>query len=223
MERRPPVFDQAAAMYDRWFDSPEGRPVFSVEVSCLRRLSAGEKGRWLEVGVGTGRFARALGIDEGVDPSTGMLAIARQRHVRCVAGKGENLPFFDSSFDGVMLVTAICFMDDPEAALLECSRVARPSGIVIAGIIPAEGAWGRLYIEKGRSGHSLYSAAQFYSCDQVIRMAGNAGLWFDRAASCLFSPPKRHPVSPGIEDKLIRDAGFVAMRYNNQQSSQCKA
>jgi len=150
------MFDQAAAIYDQWFDSPEGRPVFSVEVSCLRRLAAGEKGRWLEVGVGTGRFARALGIAEGVDPSTGMIAIALGRHIKGVAGRGEALPFFDSSFDGVTLVTTICFLDNPWLMLTDVSRVARPSGIVVAGIIPAEGAWGRLYIEKGRRGHPLY-------------------------------------------------------------------
>ena len=56
------LFDREAARYDAWFDSPEGRVLFSAEVAAVRRLVNGLPGPVLEVGVGTGRFAQALGV-----------------------------------------------------------------------------------------------------------------------------------------------------------------
>ena len=55
-------FDKLAQRYDRWFDSTRGRAIFEAEVVCLRELIPDRAGRWLEIGVGTGRFVEALGI-----------------------------------------------------------------------------------------------------------------------------------------------------------------
>jgi ubiquinone/menaquinone biosynthesis C-methylase UbiE len=76
------AFDTIADSYDRWYDSPEGRAIFNAELKCLRRLCeqlALTSARWLETGVGTGRFASMLGIAEGMDPSSRMLEIAAAR------------------------------------------------------------------------------------------------------------------------------------------------
>ena len=56
-----PVFDPIADAYDRWYDAPEGKAIFREELLCLQELCGDGSGRWLEVGVGTGRFAAALG------------------------------------------------------------------------------------------------------------------------------------------------------------------
>jgi SAM-dependent methyltransferase len=70
------ALDAIAEIYDRWYDSPQGRTIFDAELKCLRLLCPRCLGRWLEVGVGTGRFASTLGISEGTDPSPRMLEIA---------------------------------------------------------------------------------------------------------------------------------------------------
>ena len=54
------IFDQYADDYDRWFDSPEGKELFRVEVEAVRFLMRDVERPFLEVGVGTGRFAKAL-------------------------------------------------------------------------------------------------------------------------------------------------------------------
>lgn len=56
------------------------------------------EGPSLEIGVGTGRFAEALGIEYGVDVSGRVLELAKRRGITVVEGSGENLPFRDESF-----------------------------------------------------------------------------------------------------------------------------
>jgi len=60
--------DELADRYDAWFDSERGRAVFPAEVECLRRVLPFDLSGWVEVGVGAGRFAEALGIPASVAP-----------------------------------------------------------------------------------------------------------------------------------------------------------
>ncbi|HEY7803855.1 MAG TPA: hypothetical protein VIC30_05410, partial [Orrella sp.] len=62
------VFDKHAADYDAWFDSPKGRALFELELKVLRALKPNTDS-WLEIGTGSGRFAQALGIEYGAEPS----------------------------------------------------------------------------------------------------------------------------------------------------------
>jgi len=205
-------FDRLAARYDAWFDSAEGRPIFDTEVACLADLMSPRSGRWLEVGVGTGRFAQALGVEEGVDPSGPMLAFANRRGISTREGQGEGLPYPDSCFDGVLLVVTLCFLTDPERALRECTRVLQEGGHLFVGFVPSESQWGQFYAHKGGSGHPLYSVARFFRPDQVVEMAAVAGLRLGRASSCLFSPPGM-PVDTSRRPGIVAGAGFLAMDF----------
>ena len=55
-------FDDLALEYDAWFDK-EGSLIFFIEVQAFMELLPILPKPWLEVGVGSGRFARALGIE----------------------------------------------------------------------------------------------------------------------------------------------------------------
>ena len=205
-------FDQLAARYDAWFDSPDGRPIFELEVSCLRDVMTPSGGRWLEVGVGTGRFAQALGVEEGIDPSVPMLEFAAKRGIRTRRGHGEDLPYADGSFDGVLMVVTICFLSDPESAIRECARVLKKGGHLVVGLVPSDSAWGGLYSRRGRGGHPFYSVATFYRSEEVIGMAGSAGFGPVRAASCLFSAPGEQ-LNASRREGIVAGAGFVAMDF----------
>jgi SAM-dependent methyltransferase len=206
------VFDRLANRYDQWFDSEDGRPIFDAEIACLKDLMPADLGDWLEVGVGTGRFAQELGVKEGVDPSGPMLEFARQRGLRTTTGWGENLPYPDGSFDGVLLVVTLCFLSDPVKALGECARVLKEDGYLVVGLVPADSPWARLYRRKGRTGHPFYSVAKFYDCDQVIRMADAAGFTLQCAVSCLFSRPGE-PLDVSRRQAIVAGAGFVGMGF----------
>jgi len=116
------AFDAIADAYDQWYDTPEGEAIFRAEVDCLRVLCKEFRGRWLEVGVGTGRFALALGLQEGIDPSPRMLERAARRGIRTYLATAEHLPFTDGAFHGVLMALALCFVSDAEQAIREWFR-----------------------------------------------------------------------------------------------------
>ncbi len=205
--------DRLASEYDRWFDSPEGQELFRIELACVQDVSNDNRDRWLEVGVGTGRFASALGIREGVDPSEPALLLARSRGIDARQGTAERLPYSDGTFDGILLVTTLCFVSDARRAMREFCRVVKPGGQLVIGMIPADSPWGRLYAEKGRQGHPFYSTAHFHTVADVISLAEEAGFTFARACSCLLNAPEStqsRDTAPGI----IEEAGFVCLGFS---------
>ena len=101
-------FDSLAQEYDAWFGK-EGRLIFSTEVKAFNWLLPSLPKPWLEIGVGSGRFAQALGISFGIDPSAKLLNIARQRGVTAFRGRAGERLFDDESFGTVFLIITLCF------------------------------------------------------------------------------------------------------------------
>jgi ubiquinone/menaquinone biosynthesis C-methylase UbiE len=206
------VFDSVAASYDGWYDTPEGAAIFTAERDCLRSLYSGPFGAWLEVGAGTGRFAHALGIPVGVDPSPDMLAIAAARGVEMCLGEAEQLPFREHSFDGALLALTLCFVDDAPRALRECHRVLRPGGRLLLGLVPAESAWGREYREKAARGHPLYAHAHLRTAAETVSLAQRAGFVLAGTAGTLFwKPGEAAGPEPRIRPSCGGEAGFLGM------------
>jgi len=206
-------FETEAARYDQWFESPKGRLIFEQEVKCLRQLIGGTEGRWMEIGVGTGRFAEALDIREGIDPSEAVLKYASDRGVQTSRGFGEDLPYSDLSFDGLLMVVTICFLDDPHKAFKECRRVLKNKGCLIVGLVPADSRWGKFYMRKGKEGNTFYSIARFYTCEQVLEIAADTGFTYKDAGSCLYAPPDKPATDFTFRKGIDEKAGFVAMKF----------
>ena len=207
------VFDRQAGRYDAWFDSAAGSRLFAAELECLASLLPSDVSGWTEVGVGTGRFAAALGISKGVDPSPPMLKKAEERGISTEEAQAEQLPYESDSVAGILLVVTLCFLDQPEAALRECVRVLKPGGKLLAGIVPAESSWGQFYQEKGNAEHPFYSVARFYTCRETKELASNAGLELVSAASTLPMPPGENVANIRVRDGARESFGFAAMMF----------
>lgn len=207
-------FDGRAQEYDSWYDEPEGAAIFREELEALLLVKGRAPGRWLEVGVGTGRFATALKVSDGVDPSNAMLALAAARGIRTECGVAEHLPYDNAAFDGVLTVASLCFMDEPGEAIEECARVLKRKGVLVAGIIPSASPWGEEYVCRGTAGHPVYSRACFLSIEETVRLAAAAGLLLRDAASALLWPPSDTETHDCRVARGARpDAGFVALRF----------
>jgi SAM-dependent methyltransferase len=102
MENNGPPFDALASAYDAWFDG-EGKLIFAIEARAFQEVLPLLPRPWLEVGVGSGRFAEALGIETGIDPSAGLLEMAGRRGVKGFLGRGEDRIFDEESFGSVFL------------------------------------------------------------------------------------------------------------------------
>lgn len=205
------AFDLFAEDYDRWFDSPEGRVLFKTEVGAVRLLMKHIEKPFLEVGVGTGRFAKELGIDYGIDPSHRVLEIAEREGIKVKKAKGESIPFKDGSFGAVFLLFTICFVDDPEKVFSEAKRVLKQNGRLIVGIINRESLWGQLYMKKKAEDHPIYKHANFYTVDDVVTLIEKTGMEIKAYSSTLCRPPTEVPYEEPVHNDLVKGAGFVCI------------
>ena len=155
------IFDRYYKKYDAWY----GKNIFAY-LSELQAVKAAlpKKGKGLEIGVGTGRFAAPLGIAVGIDPSKNMIKIARQRGVDARMGRGERLPFRNANFDYVAIIITLCFVKNPQKVLKEARRVLKKKGKIIIGIIDKDNFLGKFYQRKKSI---FYKQANFFSVRQV--------------------------------------------------------
>uniref|UniRef100_C6E9I9 Methyltransferase type 11 n=1 Tax=Geobacter sp. (strain M21) TaxID=443144 RepID=C6E9I9_GEOSM len=165
------VFDQQAANYDAWFDIHV--EVFQAEVAAIR-AAVPTSGRGVEIGVGTGRFAISLQIPVGVEPSSSMAELARQRGIDVLEGIAEALPLPDASFDYAVMVTVVCFLDDVATAFREAWRILKRGGVLVIGFIDRESELGKAY-ERKKKQSEFYRDATFYSVSELVKLMSEAG------------------------------------------------
>jgi len=201
-------FDDLAPEYDAWFDG-EGSFVFSIEVHAFKSLLPTLPKPWLEIGVGSGRFAQALGIETGIDPSIKLIEMARQRGIAASLGRGEQPLFGEESFGTAFLIVSFCFLDSPPDVLNEANRILKPGGKIVLGLVLRESSWGKFYQQKKKEGHRFYKYATFYSCDEAVRLLVKSGFLIEKVVSTLFQRPGevRHMEEP--REGYFPDAGFT--------------
>ncbi len=122
-------------------------------------LSMGQNGRWrramidhiapdrpgLVLDVACGPAGVSLQLAErtearvvGIDLTLEMLRQGRRNvaeramadRIQLVAGRGEQLPFADGTFDALTFTYLLRYVDDPQATLVELARVVKPGGAV---------------------------------------------------------------------------------------------
>ena len=206
------VFDRLYTRYDSWY---ERHPALAYSELLTVACALGDPGYpCVEVGVGTGWFAHKVGCRFGVDPSLGMLKIARKRGLEVVAGIGENLPFRDSGFSSALLVVTLCFVDDPMKVVEELSRILRKDGILVACIVPRDSPWGNFYVKLSARGHPFYSVARFYTVKEVDDLISSFGFVKEEACATLTSPPGVERVE--LPRPYRGGEGFVCLRYRRK-------
>ena len=165
------VFDEFAMDYDRWFD--ENATAYEAQLRMLRD-AVPHSGRGLEVGAGSGRFAVPLGIGNGLDPSRELLKNAKRRGTEVVLGEGEHLPYCAETFDYVLMMTVVCFLENPLVVLQETFRVLARGGYLILGFIEKDGRIAMQYRQEKMKGRFL-RFARFLTADEVAQIMEDAG------------------------------------------------
>jgi len=203
-------FDSLASVYDSWFEQ-KGKITFAIEVEAFKVVLPSLPNPWLEIGVGSGRFAQALGIETGVDPSIEMLQIAGGRGVSVFAGRGEQQIFDSASYGTVFLIVTLCFVDSALDVLKETYRILAHGGKAVLGLVLKESPWGSFYQQKKRQGHPFYEHATFHSYNDVVKMLNKVDFSIETVISTLFQEPGKvtHLESP--RKGFYPDAGFTVI------------
>jgi ubiquinone/menaquinone biosynthesis C-methylase UbiE len=221
-------FEKEAAVYDRWYESPEGKYIDTQENELFLRLVRPQKGQTiLELGCGTGHnilLFQRLGLKTaGIEPAEAMLGIATARcgpEANLCPGDACALAYPDSSFDIVAIITALEFMSDPEGALKEAFRTSK--SVIYLGILNSVSIIGISRRIKAIFKKSIYSEARFYSIRDIRRMVkkiapGAKIEW----ASALFFPWGWHHLFGWLDRRLSFHTnpfgGFLGIRFTKPE------
>jgi SAM-dependent methyltransferase len=203
-------FDALASAYDAWFED-EGKLVFAIEGEAFQEVLPLLPKPWLEVGVGSGRFAKALGIKAGIDPSAKLLAIARGRGIKVFQAKGEERFFDEETFGTIFLIVTLCFVESPIAVLHEAHRILRKGGKIVLGLVLQDSPWGRFYSAKKEEKHRFYKHATFHSYQGVTEFLEHTGFTAEKVVSTLFQKPNEVDEMEMPREGFSPDAGFTVV------------
>jgi SAM-dependent methyltransferase len=201
------IFEALAKEYDLWY---EKHPlIFEAEARTVESFDL--KGFGVEIGVGTGTFARRLSLALGVDPALGMIRIAKRRGVDVVRGFGERLPFADGVFDYALVANTLCFLHNPHASLKEIRRVLKEKGTLVVCEVPSDSLWGKVAMKKAESGHELYSIAKLLTIEELRQIVLAAGFKIlDSRGTLSFGPEDTERIE--CPDRNVEGKGFVCLK-----------
>ena len=197
-------YEKEAADYDdrRW-TAAAGVETNRVQIAIAREMvAAAPPGLFLELGVGTGRFAASLASRGrpcvGLDISRQMLGRTAERaaryeqqaHLRLVQASGLALPFANASLGAGLSLNVLSHIPDAEATLAELARVIRPGGLLAVNFPNAWSPYLPYALGVRLTGRSLLRGVptRWYNPPEVRRMLEDAGFEIVRGWGQLHYP-----------------------------------
>ncbi len=177
------VFNEKAKEYDQWF--VENDRLFFSELEAIRALLPAE-GKGIEIGVGTGLFAKELGICAGIEPSVKMAEIARSRGIDIHLASAEEMPVEDEIFDYALMVTVDSFLTDVAQAFGEVYRILKKDGVFVIAFIDRATPLGEKY-EAKKATSDYYRNARFYTAAEIEEFLHRAGFAVTMKRQTIFS------------------------------------
>lgn len=205
-------FDEDAVGYADAYDGPRADTRTDTFLERRERSLAALRtplGRVLDIGAGPGVFTRAL-LERGatcwvVDLSADMMRAARRALPADLAGRAafavgdiERLPFEDETFDTVVCIGVLQYVDAVPEAFAELARVTRPGGQVLISFPNRQSPLNRLHFGVIAAARRLIGVSRVLGLD--LRLS-DSRLTFR-------SDVPNHAFSIGDIDRWARGAGL---------------
>ena len=204
-------YDELAATFDRRYDEND----YSGVEGALNGFVAGHVMRALEVGCGTGYWLQLLAsrriVVAGLDPSSGMLAVAKGRvpAAAVVQGTAESLPWVSGSFERVFCINALHHFPDKQGFVREAMRVLRAGGqLMTIGLDPHAGV-DRWYIYEYFDHVLEIDRRRYPSTLQIRAWMGEAGF-----VDCVTREVQHIPAR--LDARLAEKQGRLDRNANSQ-------
>lgn len=216
------------AAYEKWRTSALGRVTDELERELILDFVAPVAGlRILDVGCGDGELAVQLwkrgAKVTGIDASPQMIEAACSRAARHGAdivfgvASAQSLPFPQATFDAVVAVTVLCFIENGIAVVREMSRVLRPGGRLVIGELGKWNAWAAERRVRGWLVSPLWRRAHFRSARELRALALEAGFVVNSLRGAVYYPrcsiaaKLLGPVDSKISRLTTAGAAFLAL------------
>lgn len=185
MKEKGMLFDEWPEKYERWLTTSTGALVKKYEGELLLELLQPRPGEFiLDAGCGTGIFtldllSRGTRV-AGLDISLPMLKRAGQKlrgfNFQMVWGDMLHLPFLEESFDRVMSVTALEFIEDGRGAFRELFRVAKKNGCIVVATLNSLSPWAERRKREAKEKQSIFEKTIFRSPEDMRSLAPVEGV-----------------------------------------------
>jgi len=166
-------FNKLADNYDNWYGSAVGQMYDRLEKKAFDSLLGSHNGgkQLLEIGCGTGHWSKYFsekGFEvTGIDVSQEMIKTANRKnipHCHFHVSDGQNLSFFDNSFDVAAAITTLEFSENPEKIISEMARCVKPKGKLLFGVLNSLSAYNQ---KRRNNAESVYAYGQLFSPEQL--------------------------------------------------------
>jgi len=225
-KERVQLFDELPEAYDWWFTTPIGSLIRKYEAELILDLLSPKQGEiLLDSGCGTGIFTHDILSSGakviGLDLSLPMLMRAEKKlngyPLQMVLADMLDLPFPDSSFDKVVSVTALEFIEDGKAAVGELFRVTKRGGRIVVATLNSLSPWALRRRVEAKERHTLFEKAIFRSPDELRSLAPVAGVMktaihFQKGDD----PARAVEIEQEGKRKNLNTGAFVAARWEKK-------
>ena len=206
------IFDKASLHYDDWYKHPQGSQIFNAELNAIKSMIP-ESGLGLELGAGTGIFAKKLSESKRLvlclDPSKDMLSQAKEKDLISVIGVGEVLPFRKKVFQFIYLITVLEFLNNPAKVLQEAYITGR--GPIVILFINGESSWGKFYRKIGDAGDPIFSNAKIFTLNELEDLLKKEGFKIIEKKGTLTTAPTSIRVGTEIT-KPSEETGVIVIK-----------
>jgi ubiquinone/menaquinone biosynthesis C-methylase UbiE len=179
----------------------------------------------LDAGCGTGIFTTDILSSGpqviGLDISLPMLIQAKKKLKEypfwIILADMLNLPFPGSSFDKVVSVTALEFVEDAKGAIGELFRITKRGGCIVVATLNSLSPWASRRKAEAKERHTIFEKAIFRSPKELLSLASVEGV----AKTAIHFQKEDEPErAVGIERegqrKNLNTGAFVAVRWQKR-------